>query len=158
MFVAFSMLLIENEMTVSKVASALRVVPNRLWRVFNYWVGDAVSKDDLQCVGQVGIDETSSKKGHNYVTVYADLEMRGVVHVVRGRERVASLAKTLEQKGGKVENIGQVAIGMSPAYISGVMEYLPKAQIVFDKFYIMALLGKAMDELRKGRTQGAPDT
>lgn len=151
LFEAFSMLLIEHEMPVNKVGATLRVVPNRLWRVFNYWVGDAVAKDDLSQVKQVGIDETSSKKGHNYVTVCADLEQRRVIQVSEGREGavVADLAASLDKKGGDAKAVTHAAIDMSPAYISGVMEHLPNAKIVFDKFHIVAKLNGAMDELRK---------
>lgn len=152
LFEAFGMLLIENEMPVNKVADTLRVVAHRLWRVFNFWVHDGVSQDNLEDVRQVGIDETSAKKGHDYVTVCADLEKRRVIYVAEGRESkvVADLAITLSEKQGHVESISHVAIDMSPAYISGVTENFPNAKIVFDKFHIIALLGKAMDELRKG--------
>lgn len=152
LFEAFAMLLIEYEMPVNKVASTLRVVAHRLWRVFNFWVKDALQKDSLAEVKQVGIDETSAKKGHDYVTVCADLEKRRVIHVSEGREAtvVADLAKAIEEKKGDVEAVSHVAIDMSPAYISGVMDHLPNAKIVFDKFHITAMLNKAMDELRKG--------
>jgi transposase len=151
LFEAFAMLLIEYEMPVSKVASTLRVIANRLWLVFNYWVGDGVGKDGLEGVRQIGIDETSAKKGHEYVTVCADLEKRRVIYACEGRESkvVKELATVITEKKGDVQAISHVAIDMSPAYISGVNEHLPNAQIIFDKFHITALLGKAMDELRK---------
>lgn len=151
LFEAFAMLLIEYEMPVNKAAATLRVVAHRLWRVFNFWVRDGVQKDSLEEVKQVGIDETSAKKGHDYVTVCADLEKRRVIYVGEGRESttVADLAAVLTKKKGDPAAVSHVAIDMSPAYISGVMEHLPNAKIVFDKFHIMALLGKAMDELRK---------
>jgi transposase len=152
LFEAFAMLLIEYEMPVNKVASTLRVVAHRLWRVFSFWVQDGVQKDSLEEVRQVGIDETSAKKGHDYVTVCADLEKRRVIYVGEGRESkvVADLATTITTKKGDAKAVSHVAIDMSPAYISGVTEHLPNAKIVFDKFHITALLGKAMDELRKG--------
>jgi transposase len=151
LFEAFSMLLIENEMPVNKVASTLRVVAHRLWRVFNYWVKDAVDKDCLAGVTEIGIDETSAKKGHDYVTVCADLDKRRVIHVSEGREAdtVKEIVHTIAAKGGKAENITHVAIDMSPSYISGVMTHLPEAKIVFDKFHIVAMLNKTMDDLRK---------
>ena len=144
--------LVESEMPMSKVASALRVVDNRLWRVFKHRVEQAVAKDVLEKVERVGIDETSTKKGHQYVTVCADLDTRRVVYVGEGRGAaiVGSLATTLSQKGGSAAKIRAVAIDMSPAYISGVMEHLPNAAITFDKFHIVALLNKSLDELRKG--------
>jgi transposase len=152
LFEAYAMMLVESEMPMSKVASALRVVDNRLWRVFKHWVEQAVAKDNLEKVERVGIDETSTKKGHQYVTVCADLDTRRVVYVGEGRGAaiVGSLATTLSQKGGSAAKIRAVAIDMSPAYISGVMEYLPNAAITFDKFHIVSLLNKSLDELRKG--------
>ena len=38
---------------------------------------------------------------------------------------------------------------MSPAFIKGVREYLPKAQITFDKFHILKIINKAVDKVRK---------
>ena len=152
LFEAYAMLLIESEMPVSKVAGALRVVSNRLWRMFNFWVGDALSKDNLSEVKQIGIDETSSKKGHNYVTVCVDLEKRRVIHVSEGKDSqaVTELASSIKTKHGNVAAISHVAIDMSPSFIAGVGDNFPNAKIVFDKFHIFAMLNKAMDELRKG--------
>lgn len=139
-------------MPVNKVAATLRVVAHRLWRVFHFWVKDAVEKDSLEGVTQVGIDETSAKKGHAYVTVCADLQTRRVIQVSEGREAVVvkDLAVAIAQKKGDVKAVSHVSIDMSPAYISGVTDHLPNAKIVFDKFHIVAQLNKAMDELRKG--------
>lgn len=156
LFEAYAMLLIEYEMPVNKVASTLRVVAHRLWRMFNYWVNDAVVKDSLASVTQVGIDETSSKKGHNYVTVCADLEARRVIFVSEGREtgEIKKLAVAIKEKKGSIEAIKNVSIDMSPAYIAGVTEHLPQAKITFDKFHVTTLLSKAMDELRKAERKG----
>ncbi len=38
---------------------------------------------------------------------------------------------------------------MSPAFIKGVRENLPNAQITFDKFYILKLINEAVDEVRR---------
>lgn len=156
LFEAFAMLLIEYEMPVNKVASTLRVVPHRLWRVFNHWVEAGIKKDNLSTVTQVGIDDTSSKKGHKYVTVNVDLETRRVIYVSEGRgiEAVAELAEVLKEKGGDPLKVDKVAIDMSPSYISGVQTHLPNGQIVFDKFHVVAKLGEAMDELRKQESRG----
>jgi len=68
LFEAFVMALIENEMPVNKAATILNVYANRLWTIFNYWISQAFSKDDPSGIKNMGIDETSSRKGHNYVT------------------------------------------------------------------------------------------
>jgi len=69
LYEAFAMLLIEQEMPVSRVSQILRETPPRIWRIFNHWISKAVSKNDVSRVRQVGIDETSSRKVHNYVTM-----------------------------------------------------------------------------------------
>jgi len=156
LFEAFSMLLLESEVTVSKAAKVMRVVPHRLWRVFNYWIGKAVSKDDLSRVEQIGIDETSTKKGHHYVTIFADLDMRRSIHVTpgKGAETIGDFVTTLKDKKGKVENINTISMDMSPSFISGAMEHLPNAQIVFDKFHVMKMLNESLDEVRKLERRG----
>ena len=156
LFEAFAMLLIEYEMPINKVGSTIRVEPHRVWRVFNHWVEKGVKKDNLSTVTQIGIDDTSSKKGHNYVTVNVDLEKRRVIHVCedRGMEAIAELANVLEEKGGDPNAITKVAIDMSPSYISGVQTSLPNAQITFDKFHIVAKLSEAMNEVRKLESKG----
>ena len=73
------MLLIESEMPISKVAKVLKVTDNRLWRVFDYWINKSHSQDLINTLNKVGFDETSSKKGHNYVTTMVDLEERRVL-------------------------------------------------------------------------------
>lgn len=80
MFEAMAMALIEREMPINRVAELLRVHPNRVWKVFNHWVGEARKNDTCTAVTQLGIDETSSRKGHNYVTLGVDMQARHVIH------------------------------------------------------------------------------
>lgn len=156
MFEAFSMLLIEKEMPVSKAAETVSVTPHRLWRVFDYWIGSAVEKDDISSVCEVGIDETSSKKGHDYVTVFVDMESRRVVDAQHGKDKevVKKFVEKLELKSGDRKQIEQVSIDMSPAFISGALEMFPNAQLTFDKFHIIQHLNKAMDEVRRLERKG----
>ena len=151
LFEAYIMLLIENEMPINKVARTMRLVANRLWRIFNYWIKDAVSEDKLENVKNIGIDETSSKKGHKYVTITADLDSKRVIHVTAGKDSdcIQKMSEDLEKKGGQKSNIENVSIDMSPSFISGVLENLPNANIIFDKFHVVQHLNKAIDEIRK---------
>ena len=84
LFEAFSMLLIENEMPVNKVAKILQVYPARLWNVFDYWISIAHQEDDMEDLTKIGFDETSVKKGHNYITHVVDLEQRRVLYATEG--------------------------------------------------------------------------
>lgn len=74
LFEAFSMLLIESKMPVTKAADIIDVYPQRLWDMLSYWIGKAHLADDQSNITVLGIDETSSKKGHAYITVAVDME------------------------------------------------------------------------------------
>ena len=151
LFEAFSMLLIENEMPVNKVAKVVKVYPNRLWNVFNYWISKAHKEDIIVDLEKVGFDETSVRKGHDYVTTMVDLDERRVLFATEGKgaDCIRKSAEYLDNKTVDIDTIGQVCIDMSPAFISGCGKYLPNAAITFDKFHVIKEVNKAMDELRK---------
>lgn len=156
LFEAFSMLLIENEMPVNKVANILQVYPKRLWNVFDYWISIAHKENDIQELTKIGFDETSVKKGHNYITHMVDLGQRRVLFACEGKgsDCIEKSVDYLKEKEVDVTKINQVCIDMSPAFISGCREHLPDAEITFDKFHVIKEVNKAMDELRKLERKG----
>lgn len=151
LFEAFSMCLIEQEMPVNKVGKVLKEYPNRVWTIFNYWIEIAYNEAEHGSISSLGIDETSSRKGHDYLTVAMDLDQSRVVHVTpgKGAETINKIADYLETKGTSRAAISQVCIDLSPSFISGVTKEFTKAQITFDRFHVKALLNKAMDTVRK---------
>ncbi len=151
LFEAFSMCLIEQEMPVNKVGKVLGEYPNRIWTVFNYWIGIAYNDAKHSEIKSLGIDETSSKKGHKYLTVAMDMDNSNVVHVTpgKGAKTITQIADYLESKGTKRSDISQVCIDLSPSFISGVTSEFEHAQIIFDRYHVKALLNKSMDEVRK---------
>ena len=156
LFEAFSMLLIESEMPVKQVAKLLRVYPQRVWNIFSYWISRAHDADQIEELEKVGFDETSSKKGHNYVTTCVDLQEKRVVFATpgKGSETIKETTDYLASKSVDPMDVKQVCIDMSPAYISGCQEHLPNAAITFDKYHVVAEVNKAMDELRKLERKG----
>jgi len=156
LFEAYSMLLIESEMPVKKVAKVLNVTDNRLWRVFGFWVNKAHSQDTIKKLERIGFDETSSKKGHNYVTTMVDLDQRRVLFASEGKNAqcIENSVEYLKTKDINVNKIKQACIDMSPAFISGINRHLPNTEITFDKFHVVKELNKAMDTLRKQERRG----
>lgn len=65
LFEAFALALIEREMPVSRVAQILGITPQRIWTVFAHWVDKARLADDPSSITKLGVDDTSSKKGHS---------------------------------------------------------------------------------------------
>ena len=156
LFEAFSMLLIENEMPVNKVAGILGIYPNRIWTIFNYWIARAHNDDEIKDLKQVGFDETSTRKGHHYITTMVDLQQRRVLYACQGKDSdcLNKSVQYLESKGIAIDDIHQICIDMSPAFIAGCRDYLPNASVTFDKFHVVKEVNKAMDELRKLERKG----
>ncbi len=79
------MALIDREMPVNRVAEILGVNPQSVWSVFNHWIGLARDANDPSSITWLGVDETSSRKGHKYVTLGVDLETARVIHACEGK-------------------------------------------------------------------------
>ena len=67
-------LTLAREMPVSAAARIIEITDKRLWRIVEHYVAKAVAAFDLSAVRAVGLDETASKRGHNYVTVFIDMD------------------------------------------------------------------------------------
>jgi len=150
LFEAMALALIEREMPVNRVAEMLKVNPQRIWTIFNHWIGKAKIADDVSSITQLGIDETSSKKGHKYVTLGVDLEESRVIFVTEGKGKATlhNLQEHLENKGVEKEQIEQISMDLSPSFIAGAAEAFPSAEITFDRFHVVKLLNEAMNQVR----------
>jgi len=56
----------------------------------------------------------------------------------RGSEALGEFAAAMAEHGAKPEQITEIVMDMSPAYIAGAMEHFPGARVVFDAFHIMS--------------------
>ena len=71
-------------MTAMPVAAAARLVgehDTRMWRILHHWVEQARARADYADVSRVCIDETAAKRGHDYVSLFVDIDQRRVVFV-----------------------------------------------------------------------------
>jgi len=151
LFEAYVMALIEYEMPVNKIGELINENAHRLWTIFNYWISRAYNADRPKIPKKLGLDETSKRKGHDYITLAVDLDERRVIHVTEGKDKNAvNTVKTyLESKEIDVDKVRHASMDMSPSFISGVREYFPKAEIHFDRFHVVKLLNEAMDKVRQ---------
>jgi len=146
-------------MPVRAIARLLGVTDMRLWRVIEYYVEHARGRRDDGEVRRVGIDETSRRRGHDYISVFMDLDRARVLYVTEGKDAstVSRFAEDLEAHGGSAEQIEEVCVDMSAAFIKGVEEALPEASITFDKFHVMKLMGDAVDKTRRDERASHPE-
>jgi len=150
LFDAWALLLVD-EMAVSAAAKTLGIHDTRLWRLLNHYVNKAHSEADWSEVERVGVDETSRRKGHRYVTCFVDLASGFLLYMTEGRDAATVERFTLQlpEHQSIAEAIKEVAMDMSQAFQSGVNQHLPNAKKVFDRYHVMALAGNATDEVRR---------
>ncbi len=137
----------------------LKITDQRLWRIVFHYVEAAVARMDLADVSRVAIDETAAKRGQDYITLVVDIDGRRVVFVADGRiaDTVRQFADHLEDHGGDASRIKQASTDMSAAFIKGVTENLTEAEITFDRFHVMKLIGHAIDEVRRDEVKAQPE-
>jgi transposase len=147
-----------RELPVSQAAGLLRVGAKRLWTRIAHYVTSARAQDDMRGVRQIGIDETSVRKGHEYLTVVHDLETKRLLFACPGRDHatVTAFAQDLVAHGGDPTAVEHVCMDMSAAYTRGVGQALPHAAISFDRFHVVALANEAMDAVRREEMRAQP--
>lgn len=149
----FDALLIKlaKDMPMNAVSRLLGEHDTRLWRILHHYVDNAIAAQDLSYVTKISTDETSAKRGHNYITIFMDPEQRNVIYVTKGRDSGtwAECRRQLESHGGKADSISEVCMDMSPAFIKGAEENFPTAAITFDKFHVIQAANEAVDEVRR---------
>lgn len=144
-------LMLAQQMPFAAVARIVGESAHRVMAVCECYVELALGMADLSEVKALAIDETSRARGHDYVTLAADAMARRVLFVTEGRDAatIEALAAHLDAHGCPPERIESVSIDMSPAFIKGCTEHLPKARITFDKFHIVAHASIAVDKMRR---------
>ena len=140
-----------RQMPFAAVARMVGESWHRVQAICLRYVELALACADLSSVTMLAVDETSSRRGHNYLMFAADAKAHKVVFVTEGRDAntIAELSQFLCEHKAVPEQISSVSIDMSPAFIKGVTEHLPDARITFDKFHVVAHASTAVDKTRR---------
>ena len=149
----FEALLVQlcQAMPVNRVASITKTSDDKLWNMLGSYIDTTREEENFENIDAVGLDETSRAKGHEYITLFVDLQKRRTIFITQGKDNltVARFAYDFQNHNGSIEAIKDVSCDMSPAFIKGVKENLPNAQITFDKFHILKIINEAVDKVRK---------
>lgn len=149
-------------MTSMPVAAVGRLVgehDTRLWRVLRHYVEEARAAADHSGVTRVAFDETAARRGHDYVSLFVDLDGPRVLFVADGKDAttVETFAADLADHDGAAENVTEVCIDMSAAFIKGTAAHLPNANITFDKFHAVKIINDAVDLVRRAEQKDRPE-
>lgn len=118
-------------------------------RVVKRVVDRHLPKDLLDDLDHIGVDETSYKRGHHYLTVVSCLKTSRVVWVGEGKS-AETFGKFFDALGPERRaRIKVIAMDMSAAFIKAARTACPAAEIVFDRFHVVQLMLQAVDEIRR---------
>lgn len=152
-------LMLAQQMPFRAVGRIVGLSPHRVMAICERYVALALDEADFSELRHLAIDETSRAKGHDYLTLAADADRHAVVFVTETREAeaIGRLAEDLRAHGADPEAVESVSIDMSPAYIRGVTEHLPQAEITFDKYHVIAQASRALDATRRREQKTDPE-
>lgn len=158
LFEALAMAL-AREMPIKIEAAHLAEHDTRLWRIVDHYVEEARARADFSEVTRLGIDETSARSGQDYIALFHDMDKRRLIFATEGKDHTTVKAFTVDFKlhNGCAENITSACIDMSKAFIKGVKEELPNAEITFDPFHVIQLMNKALGEVRAEEARLFPE-
>ena len=142
-----------REMPVLAAARIIGITDKRLWRIVDHYVDKALMGFELSGLKAIAFDETASKRGHNYVTVFldADRKTEPVVFATpgKGKQTVNEFTTFLKAHGGDAGSIKEAVCDMSPAFLAALGEEFPNAAVTVDWFHVVQLFTRAVDEVRK---------
>lgn len=149
-FEAFALLL-AREMPMAKLAEVVHETDTRLWRMVLAHVESAREEADFSQVKYVGVDEMNRCRGHRYISVFADMLEKRVLYATEGKDHTVwdRFAEDLRAHYGDSSNVEQISMDMSLAYINGAKNNCENAEIVFDKYHVIAHANDAVNAVRR---------
>jgi transposase len=135
-------------MTLSEVAELTLLSWDTVKTITKTHLAKDYGRPALRGVRYLGIDEIHLGKKTRFYTIVIDLEDGRILWAKPGRGKGALRAfwPRLGRAGAKTRG---VATDMSAAYWFAVVEHLPEAALVFDKFHVLKLMNERLDELRR---------
>ena len=139
-----------KKMSIHAIAKLLDENDGRLWRIVHRYADEYVENLDFKNVTKIGLDETS-RKGHDYITVFIDLDTSRVVYIADGKKAstIDEFKKFFEEHNGDPDKVTDVTCDMSMGFTSGIKKAFKNCKITYDKFHVMKLINEAVDKVRK---------
>lgn len=134
--------------TIKHVAQFLGVSWSLIKTIHKNHLRENYKDPDYKSILYIGVDEFSIRKGHEYMTIFINLENNEIIHAVEGKS-IDSVKPFLLMLKEKALNLKAIAMDMNAAYECAVRSFLPNVDVVFDRFHVVAMLNKAIDEIRR---------
>lgn len=140
-----------KEASISGVVGLLHLSWDEVAGIQERAVARGLERRKKRPLKQIGIDETSYQKHHEYVTVIIDREKDLVLDVLDDR-KIESLSNWLKDRPPHhLESLETITMDMWDPLIGAVRATIVEAdkKICFDRFYVAQHFGKALDKVRE---------
>jgi transposase len=139
-----------KEASQSAVAKMLRMTWDEVDGVMQRAVARGLARRKAQPLRNIGIDETSFQKRHEYVTVVYDCNRKCVLEVLDGRDQDAIEEFYWATPVEHLETLRSVSMDMWSPYIEATLLHVPNAEkkIAFDRFHVAKHIGDGVNKVR----------
>ena len=133
------------------ICRLVRIDWDTVGRIIARVMDDSLDPDRLEGLFEIGVDEVSWRKRHNYLTLVSNHHENTVVWGSEGRD-TATLDGFFDElgpeRGGRIT---AVSMDMCAGYARSVHAdgHAPQAVICYDPFHVVALATKALDTVRR---------
>lgn len=134
-----------------EVAQVFQTSWDHVYQSVKYVVAYGLANRNLDKLQAIGVDEVQYGKGHQYITLVYQLENDNKRLLYVGENRKAkTLLRFFHQLGKeRCSAIKYVCSDMWKAYMKVIEKKIPQALHILDRFHIVAMLNKAVDEVRR---------
>ena len=139
-----------KEASISGVAELLHLSWDEVAGIQERAVNRGLKRRRKQPLQQIGIDETSFQKRHEYVTVILDRTRDVVVDVLDDRKAETLEGWLRDRPAPHLASVESVTMDMWDPFIKAVNDCIPEAgkKICFDRYHVAQHFGKALDKVR----------
>lgn len=128
--------------------------PQRIECIYDAYTLAPYQSREITGAKRIALDETSTKKGHEYISIFWDMDDDKLLDIREGKssEVVSEYIEELRITGQHPkETIKEIVCDMSPAFAKGIRENLPNTKVTFDRFHVVSLIHRYLDPLKKNK-------
>ena len=140
-----------REMTITRVAELNNLGWDQVWRMEKSYMRRLLEQHPpSEQLRTIGIDEVSTRKGHTYAIVVADLDQKRPIWLGGEGRTEEDLQLFFDTMGpARCQRIELAVMDMWKPFRKATIKHAPNAEIVYDKFHILRHLADALDQVRR---------
>jgi transposase len=136
-------------MPLNSAGELLCISESNVYRWDREFLEKTLPEPNLDELKYLLVDEKSVRRGHNYVTLVMNGENGELLYMAEGKKKKSLKGFFDLLNKGQKATVKAVAMDRAGSYYQVVREELPKADIVFDKFHLIANFNAVIDEVRR---------